>query len=247
LHTIPLNLYLVIVAGGPTSRAFLQYVRSKMRAKETSVAYGVTETCAAGTMTPVGCSDEQLLNTVGVPRPHVEIKLVDGFRNIVPRGQPGEVCIRSYATMLKYWNDEQATKESLDGSHWFHTGDLGILREDGYLQIVGRVDDVIVRGGEKLSPVEIEQAVMRHGAVVEAQVVGVPDKRMGEEICAFVVLRLGQKATEDEIRQWLSSRISKFKIPKYFVFVTQFPTTVTGRVRKVTLREHAINVLKLGK
>jgi fatty-acyl-CoA synthase len=180
---------------------------------------------------------DRRVSTVGRIQPHVEVKVVDAEGRIVARGTPGELLTRGYSVMLGYWNDPERTAEAIDAAGWMHTGDMATIDVEGYCNIVGRIKDMIIRGGENIYPREVEEYLFRHPKVQDVQVVGLPDRKYGEELCAWIVLREGQKATEDDIRNFCNGQIAHYKIPKYIRFVDEFPMTVTGKVQKYLIRQ----------
>ena len=188
---------------------------------------------------------ERRVGTVGRVHPHVEVKIVDGEGRIVPPGQPGELCTRGYSVMLGYWNDPERTAEAVDRAGWMHTGDLATLDADGYCNIVGRIKDMVIRGGENVYPREIEEFLYRHPKVADVQVIGVPDEKYGEELCAWIKLKPGEQANADEIRAFCRGQIAHYKVPRYVQFVDAFPMTVTGKVQKFLMREETIRTLGL--
>ena len=177
------------------------------------------------------------MNTVGRIHPHVEVKIVDPFGNIVPRGESGELCTRGYSVMLGYWEDEAKTRESIDSAGWMHTGDLAVIDEEGYGKIVGRIKDLVIRGGENLFPREIEDFFYTHPDILDVQVIGVPDDKYGEELCAWIILCPNVQVSEQDIRNYCEGEISRQKIPRYIKFVTEFPMTGSGKVQKFKMRE----------
>ncbi len=188
---------------------------------------------------------EARVSTVGHIHPHLECKIVDPATGaVVPRGTPGELCTRGYSVMLGYWENAAATADSIDAARWMHTGDLAVMRDDGYVNISGRIKDMIIRGGENVYPREIEEFLYSHPKVSEVQVIGVPDVKYGEEICAWVRLREGEEATDEELRAYCRGQIAGYKIPRYIRFTTEFPTTVTGKIQKFKMRE--VSILELG-
>jgi fatty-acyl-CoA synthase len=188
------------------------------------------------------------VGTVGKVYPHVEIKVVDPVSGeVVERGQPGEFCTRGYSVMLGYWNNEEATRQAIDSARWMHTGDLAVMDADGYVKIVGRLKDMIIRGGENIYPREIEEFLYTHPDVSDVQVVGVPSEKYGEEVMAWVKLREGAKTTGDELTAYCKGKIATFKIPRYWKFVDAYPMTVTGKVMKFRMREMAVEELGLQK
>ncbi|MEA2427273.1 MAG: fatty-acyl-CoA synthase, partial [Thermoleophilaceae bacterium] len=189
---------------------------------------------------------EKRVSTVGRVHPHVEVKVIgpDSGR-LVPRGERGELCTRGYSVMIGYWDDAERTAEAIDGGRWMHTGDLATMDGDGYLNIVGRIKDMIIRGGENVYPREIEEFLYTHPDVADVQVIGVPDERYGEEIMAWVQVRDGGALGEDDLREWCRGKIAHFKVPRYVKVVDEFPMTVTGKVQKFKMREAAIAELGL--
>jgi fatty-acyl-CoA synthase len=218
-----------------------------MHMAEVSIAYGMTET------SPVSCqtrSDDDLdrrTATIGRVHPHVEVKVVDpATGKTVERGETGELCTRGYSVMLGYWHDEEKTAEAIDGDGWMHTGDLAVMREDGYANIVGRIKDMVIRGGENIYPREIEEFLYTHPDIEDVQVIGVPDDRYGEELCAWVKLRAGADPLDaDAVRTFATGKLSHYKIPRYVMVVEDFPMTVTGKIRKVQMREETAQKLGL--
>jgi fatty-acyl-CoA synthase len=180
------------------------------------------------------------VSTVGQVLPHIEIKIIDGEGRIVPRGETGEFCTRGYSVMTGYWNDAAKTAEAIDTGGWMHTGDLATMDDEGYVNIVGRLKDMVIRGGENVYPREIEEFLYRHPKVQDVQVVGVPDPKYGEEICAWIKLREGESATDEEIRAFCKGQIAHYKIPRYVRFVDAFPMTITGKVQKFIIRDEEI-------
>jgi fatty-acyl-CoA synthase len=206
----------------------------------------MTETSPVSFQSAVDDPIDVRVSTVGRIHPHVECKIVDPETGaVVPRGVPGELCTRGYSVMLGYWNDPEATASSIDVARWMHTGDLAVMRDDGYVNIAGRIKDMIIRGGENISPREIEEFLHLHPAVSEVQVIGVPDAKYGEEVCAWVRLRPGHRATAEELRDYCRGQIASYKIPRYVRFTSEFPTTVTGKVQKFRMRELSIQELGL--
>jgi fatty-acyl-CoA synthase len=177
--------------------------------------------------------------------PHLEVKVVDADGRVTPRGEPGELCTRGYSVMLGYWDDPERTGEAIDAAGWMHTGDLGVIDEAGYGNVVGRIKDMVIRGGENIYPREIEEFLYRHPAIQDVQVIGVPDARFGEEVCAWIVLKPGVALSEDEVKSFCQGQIAHYKIPRHIRFVEGFPTTVTGKVQKFAMRESMIAELDL--
>jgi fatty-acyl-CoA synthase len=236
-----------IMAGSPCPTEVMKRCVNDMHMSEVTIAYGMTETSPVSTQTSFDDSLERRVSTVGRVHPHVEIKIVDAADGrIVPPGTPGELCTRGYSVMLGYWDDAERTAEVIDKARWMHTGDLATLDEEGYCNIVGRIKDMVIRGGENVYPREIEEFLFRHPMIESVQVVGVPDPKYGEEICAWVKLRAGGSATPEEIRAFCKDQIAHYKIPRYIKFVDEFPMTVTGKVQKFIIRETMIKELDLG-
>ena len=207
----------------------------------------MTETSPVSTQTALDDPLEKRVTTVGRVHPHVEIKIVDpATGETVPRGTPGEQCTRGYSVMLGYWDDEDATRRAIDADGWMHTGDLAVMDDDGYVSIVGRIKDMIIRGGENIYPREVEEFLHRLPEISDVQVIGVPSERYGEEVMAWVKLRDGATITEEELSAACQGQIATFKIPRYWKFVDSFPMTVTGKIQKYRMREIAIAELGLG-
>jgi fatty-acyl-CoA synthase len=224
----------------------MKRVINEMHMEEVTIAYGMTETSPVSTQTGADDELERRVSTVGRVHPHVEVKVVDPDTDLpVPVGTPGEFCTRGYSVMIGYWNEPEKTSEVLrDG--WMHTGDLATMDADGYLNIVGRIKDMVIRGGENIYPREIEEFLYTHPDVVDAQVIGVPDERYGEELMAWVRLRdEAEPLTAEALREFCAGKLAHYKIPRYVHVVTEFPMTVTGKIRKVQMREEAIDILGL--
>ena len=235
-----------IMAGSPCPVEVMHKVINDMGMEQVTIAYGMTETGPVSTQTSATDSVEVRVSTVGKVMPHAESKIIDpDSGDIVERGEGGEYCTRGYHVMLGYWNDDAMTAAAIDSDGWMHSGDLATMDDDGYFNIIGRIKDMIIRGGENLYPREIEEFLYTHPAVADAQVIGVPDERYGEELMAWIQLIPGSELTEDEIKDYCRGKIAHFKIPRYISFVTEFPMTVTGKVRKVEMREKAIADLGL--
>jgi fatty-acyl-CoA synthase len=235
-----------IMAGSPCPVEVMKKVQADMHMAEVTICYGMTETSPVSFQTGTDDPVDKRVATVGRIHPHVEAKVIDPDSDrVVPRGAPGELCTRGYLVMLGYWENQQATEEAVDRAGWMHTGDLATLDADGYANIVGRIKDMVIRGGENVYPREVEEFLYQHPAVGDVQVVGVPDERYGEELCAWVRLREGQAVTGDELREWCRGRIATFKIPRYWMFVDEFPMTVTGKVQKFKMREVSVGELGL--
>jgi fatty-acyl-CoA synthase len=235
-----------IMAGSPCPVEVMKKVQADMHMDEVTICYGMTETSPVSFQTGTDDPVDKRVATVGKVHPHVEVKVIDpDSGRVVPRGTPGELCTRGYVVMLGYWDNQEATKEAIDQARWMHTGDLATLDEDGYANIVGRIKDMVIRGGENVYPREVEEFLYQHPAVGDVQVIGVPDARYGEELCAWVRLREGQQVTGEELREWCRGKIATFKIPRYWRFVNEFPMTVTGKVQKFKMREASVAELGL--
>ena len=234
-----------IMAGSPCPIEVMKRVQSKMNMHEVTIAYGMTETSPVSTQCATDDPVERRVSTVGQVLPHIEIKIVDSEGNAVPRGATGEFCTRGYSVMKGYWNDAEKTKEAVDEAGWMHTGDLATMDEQGYVNIVGRLKDMVIRGGENVYPREIEEFLYSHPKIQDVQVIGVPDQKYGEEICAWIKLREGQTATPDEIREFCKGQIAHYKVPRYIEFVGEFPMTITGKIQKFVMREQTIGKLGL--
>jgi fatty-acyl-CoA synthase len=234
-----------IMAGAPCPSELMREVRSRMHMSEVGIICGMTETSPASTQTAPDDPIEKRVETVGRPLAHVEIKVIDPATGaVVPRGVPGEQCTRGYLVMLGYWNDPAASGQAVDAAGWMHSGDLAVMDDDDYVRIVGRIKDMIIRGGENVSPREVEEYLHTLPGVAEAQVIGVPCERYGEEVMAWVRPRAGLTLTGEELRAACHGRIATFKIPRYWKFVESFPMTVTGKVQKYRLREMAAAELR---
>ena len=234
-----------IMAGSPCPIEVMKQVIDKMNMTEVTIAYGMTETSPVSFHTAVDDELERKVGTVGHTIPHVESKIVDGDDRIVSPGETGEILTRGYNVMLGYWDDQEKTSEAIDAAGWMHTGDLGTMDEYGYGNVVGRIKDMVIRGGENVYPREIEEYLYRHEAIQDVQVIGVPDERFGEELCAWIVLYEGQSANEQEIKEFCRGQIAHYKVPRYIKFVSEFPMTVTGKVQKFVMREQMIEELNL--
>ena len=235
-----------IMAGSPCPVEVMQRVQTSMNMTEVTIAYGMTETSPVSTQSSTDDPLEKRVATVGRVFPHVEIKVVDPDTGaVVPRGERGELCSRGYHVMLGYWNNEEATRAAIDAGRWMHTGDLATMDGDGYLNIVGRIKDMIIRGGENVYPREIEEYLYTHPDVADVQVIGVPSERYGEEVMAWVRLREGASVTGEQLVEFCRGRIATFKIPRYWKFVDEFPMTVTGKIQKFKMRDVAVEELGL--
>ncbi|MFE6859621.1 AMP-binding protein [Nocardia sp. NPDC057668] len=234
-----------IMAGSPCPEQVMKQVIERMGMREVSICYGMTETSPVSTQTRANDSLIQRTATVGRAGPHIEIKIVDPDTGLtVPRGAPGELCTRGYSVMLGYWNDPDKTAEAIDAARWMHTGDLATMDADGYVAITGRIKDMVIRGGENIYPREIEEFLYTHPDVLDAQVIGVPDAKYGEELMAWVRMREGATAlTPAALREFCLGRLAHFKIPRYVHVVDEFPMTVTGKIRKIEMREIAARLL----
>jgi fatty-acyl-CoA synthase len=229
-----------IMAGAPCPVEVMRRVIQRMHMQEVTIAYGMTETSPVSFQSAPDDALERRVTTVGRIQPHMECKIIDARGAVVPRGNAGELCTRGYAVMLGYWGEPARTAEVVDEEGWMHTGDLGILDEDGYCSIVGRSKDMIIRGGENIYPREIEEFLFRHPKVLDVAVVGVPSALYGEEVCAWIRVREGLACTELELREFCQGQIAHYKIPRHVVFVDAFPTTVTGKVQKYLIREQML-------
>jgi fatty-acyl-CoA synthase len=235
-----------IMAGSPCPVEVMKQCVSAMHMEEVTICYGMTETSPVSTQTDVSDPLDMRVGSVGRVHPHVEIKIVDPATGLpVRRGEPGELCTRGYSVMLGYWNDPDRTAEAVDEVGWMHTGDLATMDADGYVNIVGRIKDMIIRGGENVYPREIEEFLYGHPDIVDVQVIGVPDERYGEEIMAWVRVREGAALTVEEVAEYCRGRIAHFKVPRYVHVVEEFPMTVTGKVQKFKMRDDAIELLGL--
>ena len=235
-----------IMAGSPCPVEVMKRVVSEMHMDEVTICYGMTETSPVSTQTRADDDMERRVATVGRVHPHVEIKVIDPETGLVlPRGQNGELCTRGYCVMLGYWDEPSKTAEAIDAGRWMHTGDLAVMDEAGYLNIVGRIKDMVIRGGENIYPREIEEFLYSHPDIEDVQVVGVPDARYGEELCAWVKLRPGSSVTEEQVREFCVGKIAHYKVPRYVRVTDGFPMTVTGKVQKFKMRETSIAELGL--
>ncbi|MDH4565460.1 AMP-binding protein [Pseudomonas sp. BN414] len=226
-----------IMAGATCPIDVMRRVIGELHMTQVQIAYGMTETSPVSLQTHSDDDLELRVTTVGTTQPHLETKIVDTEGRILPRGIVGELCTRGYSVMLGYWNNPQATQEAIDSAGWMHTGDLAEMDDAGYVRIVGRSKDMIIRGGENIYPREIEELLYRHPAIADAQVIGIPDSRYGEEVVAWIKLRSGQTLNEELLRTYCKENISHFKVPRHFTFVDEFPMTVTGKVQKFRMRE----------
>jgi len=234
-----------IMAGSPCPIEVMRRCVSEMNMRDVTIAYGMTETSPVSTQTSSDDPLERRVSTVGRVHPHVEIKIIDVDGRVVPSGTPGELCTRGYSVMLGYWDDADKTAQAIDRGRWMHTGDLATVDEEGYVNIVGRIKDMVIRGGENVYPREIEEFLFRHSKIEAVQVIGVPDPKYGEELCAWVKLKAGMTSTPSEIQEFCKGQIANYKIPRYIKFVDSFPMTVTGKVQKFIMREQTTNELGL--
>lgn len=240
------NLRTGIMAGAPCPVETMKQVIQKMNMRDVAICYGMTETSPVSTMSFPDDPFDKRVTTVGKVMPFLEVKVVDPVSgDVLKIGEQGELCTRGYSVMLGYWDDPVTTGKNIDANKWMHTGDLAVMDEEGYLAITGRIKDLIIRGGENISPREIEEFLMQHDAITEIYVIAVPSQRYGEEVCAWVKIRQGYSVTEEELFTFCKGRIDTFKIPRYWKFVDSFPTTVTGKIRKVEMREISSKELNL--
>ncbi len=235
-----------IMAGSPCPIEVMKKVNTLMNMREVEICYGMTETSPVSFQTRVDAPIEKRVSTVGSVHPHIEVKILDPLSGkIVPIGESGELCTRGYSVMVGYWDNIEATQTAIDSAGWMHSGDLARMDEDGYVNIVGRIKDMIIRGGENIYPREIEEFLYQHPNILDVQVIGVPDVKYGEEIMAWVKLKPGRTTTVDELKQFCKGRIAHYKIPRYFKFTDEFPMTVSGKVQKFIMREKSIRELNL--
>ena len=235
-----------LMAGSPCPVEVMKQVNIDMHMHEVEIAYGMTETSPVSFQTRADAPLDKRVSTVGQVHPHVEVKIIDpDTGQVVPIEVKGELCTRGYCVMLGYWNDEEKTRDAIDKAGWMHTGDLAVMDEEGYVSIVGRIKDMVIRGGENVYPREIEEFLYTHPKISDVQVIGVPDPKYGEEIMAWVKLKESETATDEELRQFCRDKIAHFKIPRYFKFVDSYPMTVTGKIQKFVMREQSIEELGL--
>ncbi|WP_332644776.1 AMP-binding protein, partial [Aeromicrobium sp.] len=237
-----------IMAGSPCPVEVMKRCIDDMHMGEVSIAYGMTETSPVSTQTRSDDDLDRRTATIGRAHPHVEIKIVDPVTGeTVERGEPGEFCTRGYSVMLGYWNDDEKTAEAIDAEGWMHTGDLAVMREDGYCAIVGRIKDMVIRGGENIYPREIEEFLYTHPGVEDVQVIGVPDEKYGEELCAWIKMKPGAEPLDAvAVKEFAAGKLAHYKVPRYVLVVDEFPMTVTGKVRKIEMREETTQRLGLG-
>jgi fatty-acyl-CoA synthase len=236
-----------IMAGSPCPVEVMKQVIDRMGMTEVSICYGMTETSPVSTQTRVDDSVERRVATVGRVSPHLEVKVVDPATGLtVPRGTPGELCTRGYSVMLGYWRQPDKTNEVIDEARWMHTGDLAVMDDDGYLSITGRIKDMVIRGGENIYPREVEEFLYTHPDILDAQVIGVPDAKYGEELMVWIRLRAGAAPiTPESLREFCTGKLAHYKIPRYVHITEDFPMTVTGKIRKVEMREKSTEILGL--
>lgn len=234
-----------IMAGATCPVEVMKKVNGQMHMSEVLIAYGQTETSPVNHMTVADDPFDKRTSTVGRPGPHLEIKLIDENGEIVRRGEKGEICCRGYSVMQGYWDDPEKTAETIDSEGWLHSGDLGVMDELDYVQVVGRIKDMIIRGGENIYPREVEEFLYTHPAIQEVQVFGVPDAKYGEQVCAWVQLKPGQQLTAEQLRDFCNDKITHFKVPKIIRFVSEYPMTVTGKIQKFIMREQMVAELGL--
>jgi fatty-acyl-CoA synthase len=236
-----------IMSGSPCPVEYMKRVVAEMHMDEVTISYGMTETSPVSTHTRVDASLERRTSTVGTPQPHVEVKIIDPETGrTVPRGQTGELCARGYLVMRGYWEEPDKTAEVIDEAGWMHTGDLATMDDEDYVNIVGRLKDMVIRGGENIYPREIEEFLYSHPDIADVQVIGVPDPKYGEELCAWIRVRDGREPiTAESLRAFCTGKLAHFKIPRYVRLTDAFPMTVTGKIRKVEMREATVRELGL--
>ena len=232
-----------IMAGAPCPVEVMKRVISEMHMQDILIAYGQTELSPINNMTLPDDSLERRTETVGRAMPWVEIKIIDEAGHVVPVGQKGEICTRGYSVMQGYWNDQEKTAETIDASGWLHSGDIATMDASGYVRIVGRIKDMIIRGGENIYPREVEEFLYQHPAISEVQVFGIPDEKMGEEVCAWIQLNEGADLTADDVKAYCKDQITHFKVPRHIRFVSEYPMTVTGKIQKFVMRDEMIALL----
>ena len=235
-----------IMAGSPCPIEVMKQCIERMNMDEVTICYGMTETSPVSTQSATDDPVDKRTGTVGRVHPHVEIKIVDpDTGDIVERGTTGEFCTRGYSVMIGYWNEPERTAEAIDGDGFMHTGDLAVMDDEGYVNIVGRSKDMIIRGGENIYPREVEEFLYTHPDITDVQVIGVPDPKYGEEVMAWITVRAGAELTADDVREFCQGRIAHYKIPRYVQTTDEFPMTVTGKIQKFKLREQAVDLLDL--
>jgi fatty-acyl-CoA synthase len=235
-----------IMAGSPCPIEVMKRVISEMHMAEVTIAYGMTETSPVSFQSSTDDPLERRVSTVGRIFPHVEVKIIDSDGRVTPRGESGELLTRGYCVMLGYWGDEERSREAIDSAGWMHTGDMATIDDEGYCNIVGRIKDMVIRGGENVYPREVEEFLYSHPKIQDVQVIGVPDDKYGEELCAWIMLRDGESVSEDDIKAYCKGQIAHYKIPRYVKFVDGFPMTVTGKIQKFLMREQTVKELGLG-
>jgi len=233
-----------IMAGSLCPMEVMKRVINEMHMSEVTIAYGMTETSPVSFQSSTEDPLERRVSTVGRIHPHLEVKIVDDQGRTTAPGEPGELCTRGYSVMRGYWNDEEKTHEAIDDAGWMHTGDVATIDEDGYCNIIGRIKDMVIRGGENIYPREVEDYLYTHDAVEDVQVVGIPDEKYGEELCAWIRLKPGAEVTEEEMREHCKGQIAHYKIPRYIRFVDEFPMTVTGKIQKFRIRDQMVEELE---
>ena len=233
-----------IMAGAPCPIEVMRKVIDKMNMAEVTIAYGMTETSPVSFQSATDDPLEKRVATVGRVHPHVQVKIIDENGAVVPRGVSGELCTRGYSVMLGYWGDAEKTKEDIDQAGWIHTGDLAAIDEEGYCDIVGRVKDMIIRGGENIYPREIEEYLFQHPKIQQVAVFGVPDEKYGEAVAAWISLQEGESLDEAGIRAYCNEQIAYYKVPKHIFIVDEFPMTVTGKIQKFIMRERTIEKMQ---
>ena len=233
------------MAGSPCPVEVMKQVIERMGMTEVSICYGMTETSPVSLQTRSDDTIDQRVSTVGRVGPHLEVKIVDPATGLtVPRGEPGELCTRGYSVMLGYWNQPDKTAEAVDAARWMHTGDIGVMDADGYVSVTGRIKDMVIRGGENIYPREIEEFLYTHPDILDAQVVGVPDEKYGEELMVWIRMREGAAPLDAQsLREYCTGKLAHYKIPRYVHIVDEFPMTVTGKIRKVEMREMSTALL----
>lgn len=236
-----------VMAGAVCPMEVMRRVVDKMHMNEVTICYGMTETSPVSMQSDIDDPLDKRVSTVGRIHPHVEVKIIDELGRVVPRGQSGELCTRGYSVMQGYWGDPELTAEAIDKAGWMHTGDLAVMDEEGYCNIVGRIKDLVIRGGENLFPREIEEFLYTHPAIQDVQVVGVPDDVYGEELCAWIMLKEDAVLSEEEVREFCAGQISRQKIPRYIRFAEEFPMTASGKIQKFRIREIMIEELEAAK
>lgn len=235
-----------VMAGSPCPVEIMKRVIDQMHMREVEICYGMTETSPVSTQTHIDSPLDKRVSTVGVIHPHLEIKIVDpATSQVVPIGETGELCTRGYSVMLGYWNNPEATAQAIDTARWMHTGDLATMDDEGYVNIVGRIKDMIIRGGENIYPREIEEFLYTHPRISDVQVIGVPDPKYGEAIMACIKIKPGEQLTEEEVIAYCQGKIAHFKMPRYIKFVDSFPMTVSGKIQKFLMRRQAVDELGL--